>query len=116
MYRLLAIIAGLFLPAAAFAGTGQPMPALDLLGVLIGLSFGVAGILAIFAVLIGPLVFWIFMVIDATKRQWAERNMWLIVLWLSLFFGLYLVSALLYYFLVYRKNVGKMPKPPAAVK
>jgi hypothetical protein len=111
MDRLLAIVAGLLLPAAAFAqdGSGRSMPALDALGILIGTSFAIASILAIFAVLVGPFVFWVFMVIDATNRRWQERNMWLIVLWLSLFFGLYLVTALLYYFLVYRKNVGKMP-------
>lgn len=112
MYRLLAVIAGLLLPAAALAqnGDGHPLAALNVLGALIGVSVAIAGILAILAVLVGPLVFWILMVIDATKRQWSERNMWLIVLWLSLFFGLYIVSALLYYFLVYRKNVGKLPK------
>ncbi|HTK04808.1 MAG TPA: hypothetical protein VL500_04435 [Candidatus Eisenbacteria bacterium] len=111
MRGLLPIIAGLLLPAAALAGAndGAPFTALALLGSLIGVSLAVAGILAILAILIGPFVFWIFMVVDATKRQWPERNMWLIVLWLSLFFGLYLVSALLYYFLVQKKNVGKMP-------
>ena len=63
-------------------------------------------------VLLGPLIFWILMVIDATKRQWPQRDMWLIVLWLTLFFGLYFVSALLYYFLVKAKNVGTLPPEP----
>lgn len=75
-------------------------------GIVIALALGL---------LVLPLVFWVAMIMDCAKREWPEKNMWLIVLILSLFFGLHLVSALLYYFLVKKKGPGG-PKKPAAPK
>lgn len=115
MRRFLPAIIALLLPSVAFASFAEAlnspyrppvrhMDGLDVLGAMIGTWFGLAGIILVLTFLFGPLIFWVLMVIDATKRQWSERNMWLIVLWLSLFFGLYFVSALLYYFLVKTKS------------
>lgn len=113
MYRIFAVILGLLAPAAALAQSGgrDLEPAVLPLRMM-GAGFGLLGIAIVLAVLVVPFAFWVMMVIDCTKREWPEKNMWLIVLWLSLFFGLYLVSALLYYFLVKRKDVGAPPTVP----
>lgn len=60
------------------------------------------------AMLVGLAFFilWIMMLMDAFKRQWPERQTWLIILIVSFFLGLSWIAALLYYFLVKRKNVG----------
>lgn len=62
-------------------------------------------------------IFWIMMLMDAFKRQWPERQTWLIILIVSFFLSLSWLAAILYYFLVKRKNVGTIggaaPMPAA---
>lgn len=54
-------------------------------------------------------IFWIMMLVDAVKRQWPERTTWLVILIVSFFLSLHWLSAIIYYFLVKRKNVGTKP-------
>lgn len=83
---------------AAAAGLGIGMMIVFVIAMLIGLAF---------------FIFWIMMLVDAVKRQWPERGMWLAILIVGFFLGLSWLAALLYYFMVKRKNVGSMT-PPAA--
>lgn len=75
-----------------------------------GLGIGLMIFWGIFMI-IGLLFFilWIMMLVDAIKRQWPERTTWLIILIVSFFLGLHWLAAILYYFLVKKKNVGTKP-------
>lgn len=78
---------------------------------------------------IGFLIFWILMLVDAFKRtNWQDdnqKNMWLIILIVSIFVGLSWLAAILYYFMV-KKSLGggkttssapaSTPTPPPADK
>lgn len=50
------------------------------------------------------LIFWLIMLIDAFKRQnWQDdnqKNLWLIILIVSIFIGLAWLAAILYYFII----------------
>ena len=67
-------------------------------------------------------ILWVFMVIDCLKREWADKNTWLIILIVSIFVGLHWLSAILYFVLVKQKNLGTIavpqmpPTPPSAPK
>ncbi len=50
-------------------------------------------------VLAGMFVFWVWMVVDCAKRNFPEKNKWLIILVLG-----YIVSAVFYFFMVKLKN------------
>ena len=72
---------------------------------------GILGALLIFWIIalvvgIGFLIFWIVMLIDAFKRtNWQDdnqKNLWLVVLIVSIFIGLAWLAALLYYFIIKR--------------
>lgn len=76
---------------AAAAGLGIGLMIMWGIAMLVGLAF---------------FILWIMMLMDAFKRQWPERQTWLIILIVSFFLGLSWIAALLYYFLVKRKNVG----------
>lgn len=54
-------------------------------------------------------IFWIIMLIDCVKRQFEQRNTWLAVLIVSIFVGLSWLAAILYFFMVKRKNLGTKP-------
>jgi len=72
--------------------------------------------IVIAALAVGFLVFWLFMLIDCAKREWPEKNTWLILLVVSLFFGFHWLTALLYYFLVKRKLEGQTGAAPFPVQ
>lgn len=59
-------------------------------------------------------IFWLMMLIDCVKRQFEQRNTWLLVLIISVFLGFSWLAAILYYFMVKRKNLGTKPTAPAA--
>ncbi len=83
-----------------------------------GIGIFVIILLSLFA-LVGLVlfVFWIFMLIDCVKREFEQKNTWLIILIVSFFFNLTWLSAVLYYFMVKRKDLGTKPAPaPAAPK
>jgi hypothetical protein len=72
-------------------------------------GFSLIGMLVVMAIIIVPFVFWLLMLIDALKRRWPDRALWIVLLIVSLFTGLWLIIALLYYFLVKKKNLGGAP-------
>jgi hypothetical protein len=49
-------------------------------------------------------VFWLWMLVDCIKRNFEDKNLWIVLL---LFFSL--VAAILYYFLIKKKNITKKP-------
>lgn len=57
-------------------------------------------------------IFWLVMLIDCVKRQFEQRNTWLLVLIISVFLGFSWLAAILYYFMVKRKNLGTKPTAP----
>jgi len=59
-------------------------------------------------------IFWLIMLIDCVKRQFEQRNTWLLVLIISVFLGFSWLAAILYYFMVKRKNLGTKPTAPVA--
>ena len=64
-------------------------------------------------VLLAFFIFWIVMLVDCVKREFEQRGTWLAVLIVSFFLGFYGLAAVLYYFMVKRKNPGTKggPKP-----
>lgn len=80
-------------------------------GLAIGMIivFGLIGLVGL-----ALLILWIMMLVDCTKRQFEQRQTWLIVLIAGFFLGFYPIAAIVYYFMVKRKNLGTMaPKSPA---
>lgn len=60
-------------------------------------------------------IFWIVMLVDCVKREFEQRSTWLAVLIVSMFLGLSWLAAIIYYFMVKRKNLGTKPgAAPAA--
>ena len=105
----------LSLPSAALAQTvdaSNAVPAAAGAGMMAGLL-----LLLLFIVVlnIALLVFWVFMLIDCLKREWPEKNTWVVALIVSVFFGFHWLSSALYYFMIKRQNVGSVrpPAPPA---
>lgn len=105
--------------AEALAGLGV---GLGIFGIVIAI---IGGLIALFF-----LIFWIIMLVDCIKRDFENRGVWLAVLIITFFIGWSWLAAILYYFLVKRKNLGSMgggskpaapaaptpPTPPAAPK
>ncbi len=65
----------------------------------------------IFMIIIGliglvGLIFTIWMIVDAAKRNFDQKVMWIL---LMVFFGW--IAALIYFFMIKRKNVTSSPKP-----
>ena len=83
---------------AAAAGLGIGMLIFIGVCVLIGLAF---------------LILWVMMLIDCFKRQFEQRNTWLIVLIVGMLLGFHWIAAILYYFMVKRKDLGGGAKPAA---
>lgn len=101
-------------PLAASAGWDKGTATPAAMGAMFGF-FGV-GIMMLFmltmvGLVIGLVVLWVLMLLDAIKREWPEKSTWLAILIISLFAGLHWLAAILYYVLVKQKNVGKMPAP-----
>lgn len=89
---------------AAVAGLGIGLIIIWIIAIAIGLFF---------------LILWIIMLVDCVKRDFDQRGTWLAILIISIFVGLSWLAAILYYFLVKRKNLGtkggaKKPEAPAA--
>lgn len=87
---------------AAAAGLGIGLIILWVLAMAVGLFF---------------LILWIIMLVDCIKRDFEQRGTWLAILIISIFVGLSWLAAILYYFLVKRKNLGtkegaKKPEAP----
>jgi len=81
--------------------------------------FGFMGFAALIIVLaLGFLIFWILMLIDCAKRDWPDKNMWIIILAVSLLIQLHWLAAAMYYFMVKRPGLGAIagqaaqPQPP----
>lgn len=82
------------------------------------------GMMAFFGVLalvgLAFFIFEIMMIMDCVKRDFEQRTVWLVVLIVGLFFGYGWLAAVIYYFTVKHKNVGKpmvhagTTPPPAA--
>ncbi len=103
-------------PAAAFAATAADDEARYR---AMGFATGLFGVMAFFmligaALFVGLLVLWVLMLVDCVRREWPEKTAWTAILVLSFFMGLHWLSAILYYFLVKKKNPGTMPPPAPA--
>lgn len=74
-------------------------------------TFGVFFFLMIVLVVL-VLAFWVWMLADAVKRDEesykkignGEKNLWVVLLIISLFFNITLVMSLIYYFIIYQKG------------
>jgi hypothetical protein len=64
------------------------------------------GIVALVALVF--FVFEIWMIIDCIKRDFENRTVWLVVLIAGLFFGFGWIAAIIYFFAIKHKHVGKM--------
>lgn len=82
--------------AAAVAGTAA-----------VGLGIGMI-IFWIIAVVVGLvfLIWWIVLLVDLTKRDFPQKNTWLILMILGLVFGFVIIIDLVYYFAVVKQNLG----------
>ncbi|MFA6604227.1 MAG: hypothetical protein WCT10_05345 [Patescibacteria group bacterium] len=103
--------------ASAAAGSTRMANSAAIPIVILGL-FGFFALAAL--LMIGFLVFWVLMIIDCAKRDWPDKNTWLVILVLSILIQLHWLAALLYYFLIKRPGAGSAggpampPQPPAA--
>ncbi len=86
-----------------------------------GLAAGLLIIWGVFAVIaIALFIFWIIMLIDVFKRKnWqdeSQKNLWMIIMIVSLFVSLYGLAAIIYYFVVKRAldKKGGTPTAPKA--
>ncbi len=117
MQRLFAILASVlaFAPAAALAYTADEARYRSM-----GYATGFFGVMMLFmlggaALFIALLVLWVLMLVDCLQREWPEKTDWTAILIISFFIGLHWLSAILYYYLVKKKNPGTMPssaQPP----
>lgn len=111
----IAFVAALFSPFAALAqvneATNEATTAAA--GAVAGVAVG--GMMVFFGamILVGLafLIFWVLMLIDCAKREFPDKNTWLIVLIVSFFVGMQWLAALLYYFMVKNKNLGPISAP-----
>jgi divalent metal cation (Fe/Co/Zn/Cd) transporter len=110
MKRLLPFVASLLALAPLAAKAGYGYERADYAPHMAA-SFGMfgVGIMMLVGLVIGLVVLWVWMLLDALQREWPEKSTWIAILILSLFVGLHWLAALLYYVLVKQKNVGKMP-------
>jgi hypothetical protein len=71
-----------------------------------GYAFGILKWVLIFGVpiLLLLFVFWLWMLIDCAKREFDDKALWIILL---IFLGL--IGAILYFFIVKRKNITRKP-------
>lgn len=87
----------------------------DAAGAAVGIGLIIVWIVVI-AVALAFFIFWIIMLLDCIKRDFPQRSTWLIILIVSIFVGgLYWIAALVYFFVVKRKNLGtkKGSAPPS---
>jgi len=72
-----------------------------------GIAAAFFGFWAIFGVI--SLVFfiwWIVLIIDLTKREFPEKNTWLILMIVGLLFGFVWLIDIIYYFVIVKKGKG----------
>lgn len=82
--------------AAAAAATGAAA---------IGVGLIIFWIIAIVVGLIF-LIWWIVLLVDLTKRDFAQKNTWLILMILGLVLGFVIIIDIVYYFAVVKQNLG----------
>ena len=96
--------------AAAAAAVATGAGALAIGWIIFWLIFGAISLIFF--------IWWIVLIIDLTKRQFPEKNTWLIIMIVGLVIGLVWLVDLLYYFMVVKKQGGspapprRMPRPP----
>ena len=110
-YSALAV-GSLLVPAAALAQREDGVEAATVMGG--AAAAGLAGMMLVFMFVVGLValgffIFWILMLVDCIKREWPEKNTWLILLIVSFFVGFHWLIALLYYFMIKKKDLGAMP-------
>ena len=73
-----------------------------------GLLVGGMLIFVVVASLIGVafLVWWIIQIIDLSKRDFPQKSTWMVLMILSLVFGLNWIMSIVYHFSVVKKNLG----------
>lgn len=86
--------------------------------VMPALGFGFVIILGIIFLIIAGLsifflVFWILMLVDCIRREFPDRDIWLAILIISFFLGLYWLAVIVYYFTV-KKKYGEIKKTPSS--
>ena len=60
-------------------------------------------------------IWWIFLLIDLSKREFPEKTTWIIIMVVLFLVGLVWLADLLYYFMVVKKSSGaSTPQAPAA--
>lgn len=88
---------------AAAAGIGIGLILVWIVAMVVGLAF---------------FILWVVMLVDCVKRDFEQRGTWLAVLIVGFFLGLSWLAAIIYYFVVKRKNLGTKgggkPAAPAA--
>jgi len=74
-----------------------------------GLFVGGMLIFVIIASVIGVvfLVWWIMQIIDLANRDFPQKSTWLILMILSLVFGLNWIMSIVYHFSIVKKGIGK---------
>lgn len=65
-------------------------------------------ILLLFAIAVVSFIWWVLMLIHASQNDIPDKNMWIIILVVSLFVGMPLIGALVYYFVVKRNFTEKV--------
>lgn len=71
---------------------------LGIFGIIIAIVFGLVALFFF--------IFWIIMLIDCIRRDFDNRGVWLAALIITFFIGWSWLAAILYYFLVKRKDLG----------
>ena len=79
-----------------------------------GLAVGFLIFFAVIAIIgLVSLIFWILMLVHATKNDIPDKNMWIVILIVGLVVGLGLIAAIVYYFAVKKKfDAGNKPAQP----
>ncbi len=63
-------------------------------------------------VMLISLGFWLMMLIHAVKNNIADKPVWILILLVSFFFGMWLIGALVYYFVVKKTYRPARPAGP----
>lgn len=100
MKKLFLFVTSLLIPNAyVFAQSNQAQVSLGRVGSNVALT-----VIPFFVLFIALTIFWVMMLIDCIRRDFKDKVVWVL---LFLFFGY--LGAILYYFLVKRKNITNSP-------
>ena len=97
--------------AAAGVAAAGLFGGLAIFWIILWLIFAVAGLIF--------LIWWIVLIIDLSKRDFPEKNTWMIIMIVGFFLAIWLVD-LLYYFMIVKKHGkagaggGTQATPPAS--